>query len=157
MLDYSMFRKGHVALDRREKWEAFFTNEKSRTGEEQWGLLNSEVEKKKSSRETQTVQGWGSSGRGGKWWWGKSHTMDVHAAVAGDGGGGREIVMYVLWGEYWCKVERGKVRGGEDSNLCSRSGRNGHDGVEVGREGDHKQAGWKRQGSRWAAKDMNSP
>ncbi|KAJ8434544.1 hypothetical protein Cgig2_004310 [Carnegiea gigantea] len=42
-------------------------------------------------------------------------------------------------------VCEGRVRGGEDGNVCCRSGRNGHDGVEVGWEGDHKLVGRKRQ------------
>ncbi|KAJ8430933.1 LOW QUALITY PROTEIN: hypothetical protein Cgig2_002721 [Carnegiea gigantea] len=45
-------------------------------------------------------------------------------------------------------VCEGRVRGCPDRKVCSRSGRNGHDGVTVGREGDHKQAGGKRQGGK---------
>jgi len=38
-------------------------------------------------------------------WWGYSRAINVHVVVVGDGSGGREIVMYVLWGECWQKVE----------------------------------------------------
>ena len=39
---------------------------------------------------------------------GRSHIMDVHADVERDVGGKREIVLYILWGKCWSKVDMRK-------------------------------------------------
>jgi len=39
---------------------------------------------------------------------GGGRAMDVNATVARKGKRGREVVMYVLWGGCWWKVEMGK-------------------------------------------------
>ncbi|KAJ8436383.1 hypothetical protein Cgig2_032204 [Carnegiea gigantea] len=49
-------------------------------------------------------------------------------------------------GEESVAVCEGRVRACHDGQACSRSGRNGHDGVEVGQEGGRNQAGGKRKG-----------
>ncbi|KAJ8420421.1 hypothetical protein Cgig2_012534 [Carnegiea gigantea] len=81
---------------RREKFEANFRIHKSNITDEGWGSFNSKGVKKKSSRE--------SEGEEEQW--------------KRDGGVGREIVMYILWGGMAAQSKEGKVTYEGRSRKC---------------------------------------
>ena len=62
--------------------------------------------------------------------------MDVHAAITGDGGSGREMIMYILWGGMLTQSGEGKVTYEGGSRKCE--GRNVGGGINRNGEGGYR-------------------